>query len=249
MKKLKISIITACYNSESTIEACMKSVKDQHYKNTEHIIVDGKSCDTTLQIINKNKTSDTVLISEPDTGIYNALNKGILRATGDVIGFLHSDDTFATETALARVADNFDSLPCDAVYGDLNYVSSKDREKVVRRWRSGDLRISQFKLGWMPPHPAIFIRRDIYNQLGLFKEEYRISGDYELILRFFYKNEVRAVYLPDLLVRMELGGVSNKSIQNLLAKTREDIKAMKEHGINPVIGIIGKNLGKVKQFL
>ena len=175
---MKISIITACFNSESTILDALNSLKSQEYKNIEHIVIDGASTDKTLEIINNNKIANSVIISEPDNGIYEALNKGIRASSGEIIGFLHSDDLYGNSKVLKNVADKFSQIRTDAVYGDLNYVRHADVGKIIRQWQTRDFSRDWFKYGWMPPHPTVFLKKDVYDRFGLFEETFKISGDY-----------------------------------------------------------------------
>lgn len=245
---MKMSIITASFNSEATILDSVYSLKTQNYENIEHVLIDNNSSDQTVHLVRSNGIANTLIVSEQDTGIYNALNKGIEVATGDIIGFLHSDDLYLSDKTLSAVADVFESEVCDVVYGDLDYISRKNGTSV-RRWRTRNFKKFWLKFGWMPPHPAVFVRRDAFNKIGLFDESYKISGDYEFILRLFYRNNSKAVHSPNVKIGMRLGGVSNKSFGNIILKMSEDMRAMKSHGINPWLGIIGKNLSKLRQFM
>ena len=245
--KLKISVVTASYNSHNTILDTLESLRAQDYSNVEHVIIDKNSSDGTVNLVQDNSIPDTVIVSEHDDGIYQALNKGIGLAAGDVIGFLHSDDIYYNEGVLSAVADTFNSEGCDAVCGDLSYFSHKNG-KIVRNWKTGSYKQSWLRFGWMPPHPSLFIRKDIYHKHGAFDENFKISGDYDLVLRLFYQNNINAVHCPRVKIGMRSGGASNQSFRNIIVKMSEDIRAMKSHGINPVFGIIGKNLSKIRQF-
>lgn len=248
ISNLKISIVTPTYNSQRTIVHTLASIKRQNYRNLQHILIDGGSTDNTLELARKYALQNSISISEPDTGVYSALNKGIGLADGDIIGFLHSDDVFASDDILLTMAKKFTDTQCELAYGHLEYVHEKDATKVVRKWRTREFRKNWFRYGWMPPHPTVFVRKDVYQRFGLFDESYKISGDYEFLLRIMFSGNVDALYLEKAIVSMRLGGISNRSIGNLFEKTLEDMRAMRVHGLNPVVGILGKNLSKIPQF-
>lgn len=245
---MKISIITATYNSEKTIKHTLNSVLEQNYKNIEHIIVDGLSSDDTLNIIHQSSNNICKIISEKDKGIFDALNKGIAHASGDVIGFLHSDDFFASNDAVTSIINQFKNTNTDAVYGDLEYVSNTDINKVIRHWKSGSYHKNKLKNGWMPPHPTFYMRREIYQQLGGFNLNYQIAGDYESILRYLFLNNISVSYCPKTLVKMRTGGISNRNLKSIMLKTLEDMRAMKSVGLFVPQAIVMKNLTKVCQF-
>ena len=245
---MKISIITATYNSAKTLEDSINSLNSQDYSNIEYIIVDGDSTDSTLRIVEKYKHRVATLISEKDNGIYDALNKGVALATGDIIGFLHSDDLFAHDRVLSLIAAEFSKESIDAVYGDLNYVSKLDTTKIVRHWTSGNYKRNKFKNGWMPPHPTFYMKREHYLLLGGFDTKYSISADYESMVRYLWKNNLCATYIPRALINMRVGGESNRSLANIWKKTKEDIYVMIKYGIPPVRAILLKNLSKISQF-
>ncbi|MBN2892358.1 MAG: glycosyltransferase [Bacteroidales bacterium] len=241
---MKISIITATFNCESTIEKALLSVAEQTYSNIEHIIIDGASSDNTISIVEKFHHVSKI-ISEKDEGIYFALNKGILMAEGDVIGFLHADDFFAENNVISEIVEKFSFA--DAVYGDLDYVSSGDNLKIVRHWVAGIFSENKLKKGWMPPHPTFFAKKSLYEENGLFDTNFKISADYDLMLRFLCKN-ISVVYLPKVLVKMRVGGVSNKSLKNILLKSKEDFKAIRKNKIGGVFTLLNKNISKLSQF-
>jgi len=218
-----ISIITPTFNSAATLRDTLDSVASQTYRPIEHLIADGGSKDATLAIIAE--YPDTRCASEPDKGLYDAMNKGIARAQGEVVGILNSDDFYAHEEVLARVMQLFQDPAIDAVYGDLHYVHPEHTHKIVRRWRSGPYRHAAWRRGWMPPHPAFFVRRRFYELYGLFDTSFRSAADYELMLRFGYKHRLRLAYLPDVLVKMRTGGASNASWRHRLRANREDRRA------------------------
>ncbi len=245
---MTISIITATFNAERTIETAIQSVLEQSYSSIEYIIIDGKSQDKTLDIVKKHNSQIYKVISEPDKGIYDALNKGIKYASGDIIGFLHADDLFYHKDTIKKIADTFTREKCDAVYGDLEYVNSQNPDKIIRYWKSCTYSPNLLKKGWMPAHPTLFIRKAIYNEIGLFKIDYKISADYEFILRFFSQNKYKASYLPLVITRMRVGGESNKSIKNIIRKSKEDLMALKKNHIGGISILIWKNVSKIPQF-
>lgn len=245
----KISVITVCYNSASTIEATMKSVFSQDYKNVEYIIIDGGSTDDTLKIIEPFKTRLAVLLSEKDEGIYFAINKGISFATGDVIAILHADDFYTDPHVLSSVMQAFQAQHVDTAYGDLQYVHRDQPDKVIRNWRAGTYKPALFLKGWMPPHPAFFASRECYTKYGMFNTSLRSSADYELMLRFLYKHKCSTIYIPQVLVKMRMGGQSNQSLMNRIRANQEDRKAWKLNGLDPhLLTLIRKPLSKLKQF-
>ena len=245
---MKITVITATFNSALTIEDTINSLISQDYPDIEYIIVDGASTDNTLDIVRSYGERIDVVVSEKDDGIYDAFNKGIARATGEIVGFLNSDDFFTDSRVLSRIADAFSIQSTDAVYGDLNYVSKFDTTKIVRRWVSGSFKRSSFKYGWMPPHPTFYMRRKHYLLLGSFNLKFSISADYDSMLRYLWANNLNATYIPSVLITMRVGGKSNQNLINILKKTNEDMDIMVENGIPPVRGVLLKNLFKIKQF-
>lgn len=246
---MKISIITAVFNRARTIPDALQRLRSQTHSDVEHVIIDGGSTDGTLAVIAEHASSRAVVVSEPDDGIYDALNKGISRATGTVVGVLHSDDVFASDGVLARVAEIFSDDRIDAVYGDLDYVRRDDPARIVRRWRSGPFAPARLRYGWMPPHPALFLRREVIDRLGGYDTSFRIAGDYDAILRYFSSEGFQAAYLPEVMVRMRLGGESNRSIGRVLQKSREDYRAIRRNNVGGLHTLACKNLRKVHQFL
>ncbi len=246
---MRISIITATYNSEKTLLDTLLSLEHQTYNDIEYIIVDGASKDNTISLINSNYSKVCKIICEPDKGIYDALNKGINAATGDVIGFLHSDDLLAYDDAINDIAKAFITTGCDAVYGDLEYVSQDDTSKRVRLWKSGAFSRAKMQLGWMPPHPSFYMKRSCYVEYGSFSLDYRISADYDSLLRYILKKRVEITYLPKVLVKMRVGGISNRSLYSMITKSMEDIKVMKKNGILWPLALAYKNLSKLPQFI
>lgn len=246
---MKISVITACYNSSETIGDTLRSVTEQDYADIEYIVVDGASSDDTLKKIEPFRGKIAKLVSEKDKGIYDALNKGIALASGEVIAILHADDVYANASVLSQVMQVFAEKKCGAVYGDLQYVDRSDMNKVVRNWKSGNYSPGIFRKGWMPPHPAFFLRREYYTRYGNFDTSFRTAADYELMLRMLEKNKVSVSYLPQLLVKMRVGGVSNVSLKNRIKANREDRRAWKVNGLKPgLFTLIRKPLSKIIQY-
>ncbi len=246
---LKVSIITIVYNNRATMEDCVKNVLSQSYNRIEYIVVDGGSNDGTMDIIQTYQDRISQWISEPDQGIYDAMNKGIRMATGQVIGFLHSSDVYAHPRVIEEVARVFKNSNVSSVYGDLQYVDKEDLNRVIRYWKSSTYRQGKFRQGWMPPHPTFFVKKDIYEQYGYFNPYFRIAGDYELMLRFLERYRISAAYIPEVLVKMRWGGISNGGIKNILLKTYEDYCAWGMNDLNGgVHTILFKNLSKIPQF-
>ncbi len=244
---MRITIITATYNCEKTIAYALDSVKNQTYKNIEHIIIDGKSTDNTLNIV-KNYSHISKIISETDEGIYYALNKGITNATGKIIGFLHADDFFSDNTIIKKIANAFTSKKIDVLYGDLQYVSGENTSKIIRNWKSSDFDFSLLKKGWMPPHPTFFAQKGLYENFGNFNTNYTISADYDLMLRFLTK-KINTYYLPEIITKMRLGGISNRNIKTIIRKSTEDYKIIKRNKIGGFFTLLNKNTSKLSQFL
>ncbi|MPR36793.1 glycosyltransferase family 2 protein [Salmonirosea aquatica] len=246
---MKISIITVVYNGERTIRDTIESVLAQTHPDVEYIIIDGNSKDSTLEIIKNYGERIHTVLSEPDKGIYDAMNKGIKIATGEVVGLLNADDVYASSDVLAEVARRIVENHADAVYGDLLYVAANDPEKVTRTWKAGAYAPGDFLWGWMPPHPTFFLKRNCYQKYGDFRLDMGSAADYELMLRMIHKNEVKLSYIQKTLVRMRVGGASNSTFKNRLIANRNDQKAWKVNGLKPyVITVLLKPIRKILQF-
>ena len=247
---MRISIITVVFNGRKTIEKCLDSVREQECPfPVEHVIVDGGSDDGTLECI-KRKNCVSTIISEPDEGIYDAMNKGIRAAGGDVVGILNADDFYASSHVLRHVVQLLDEKDLDSCYGDLVYVDADEVTKVKRYWRSGDYQPRKFYWGWMPPHPTFFVRREVYLKYGLFNLSFGTAADYELMLRFLLKHRISCGYIPEILVKMRAGGVSNISLRNRLRANQMDRRAWVENGLKPFPWTLSlKPLRKIKQFV
>ena len=245
---MKISIITATYNSAATVRDTLTCIASQRYHNIEHIIVDGVSKDNTLAIVGE-FSHIAKTISEKDKGIYDAMNKGVQLATGEVIGILNSDDFYTNPEVLTKVAAAFTDPAVEAVYGDLQYVKADNTDVVTRTWKSGMFRKKNLYYGWMPPHPTFFVRRHVYEKCGLFNTTLRSAADYELMLRVLLKFNTRVQYIPEVLVKMRAGGMSNASLKNRLRANKEDAMAWKLNGLKPYFFTMWfKPLRKVLQF-
>lgn len=248
---MKISLITVCYNSGSTIRDTLRSVTEQKYTNLEYIVIDGGSEDQTVPIIRQNMHGVNKFVSEPDHGIYDAMNKGISFATGEVVGFINSDDFYASESVLDTIADVFSDKNLDACYGDICYVSKKDPFYTLRYWKSSQFKPHSFKNGWCPPHPTFFVRREVYERFGTFDLTYKIAADVELMMRFLEVHRIRSKYIPQTLVNMRAGGASNRGICGIIKQNLEIIQALKKHAIAfSVFFFIKRKLSsRIKQFL
>lgn len=230
---MKVSIITITYNSEATLMDTIESVVNQSYKNIEYIIVDGKSMDNTLSIIDSYKDKISKVVSEKDKGLYDALNKGIALATGDLIGIIHSDDFYINNLVIEKIVKTIEDNNADAAYADLYYVDKIDTNKIFRKWKSGSYKHGMFLNGWMPPHPTFFAKKICYEKFGSFNLDLVSAADYELMLRFIHKHKIKLAYLPEFIIKMRVGGKSNVSLQNRIRANKEDRKAWKINGLNP----------------
>ena len=247
--KPTISIITSVWNNEKTIEGAIKSVLSQDYSDIEYIVVDGASSDGTVEVIKKYENQISKFVSEKDKGIYDGLNKGVSLATGDVIGFLHSDDIYADENIISDVVKMFEENETDSIYGDMVYVDKYDTSKIFRYWKSGQYSFKKLCNGWMPPHPTFFVKKEFYDRYGKFDLDFGIAADYDFMLRMLGKYKISTMYLPKVLYKMRVGGASNRSIKNIIQKSREDIKALRNNGIGGYKTLVMKNLVKIPQFI
>lgn len=243
-----MSIITVCYDSVRTIGASLESVATQHYPHLEHVIVDGGSTDGTLELIKSWRQHQIRLVSEPDKGIYDAMNKGLALATGDYVGFLNADDMLATPRAIERFATVAAGSP-DALFADLDYVQADRVDLIVRHWRSGAFRPERLRFGWMPPHPTFYLRRALVREVGGFDTSLRIAADYDFMMRCLTRPNFDARYVPEVLVKMRLGGVSNSSIRGVVRKSMEDLSVMRRHRIGGWTTLALKNFRKLVQFM
>jgi glycosyltransferase len=245
---MKVSIIVSVFNNKNTIAAAINSIISQDYDDIECIVVDAGSIDGTIEIIKGFADRINTFISEPDKGIYDGLNKGVSLATGDVIAFLHSDDAYADRSIISAVVDQFD-INIQGVYGDLLYTDKVDMDKIFRYWKSCDFSPSLLSKGWMPPHPTLFLRREVYQKYGTFDTSFKIASDYDFMLRIL-KDNIVVKYLPQVVYKMRVGGESNRSIKNILNKSKEDLRAMRKNEINnPFFALFYKNMSKIMQLV
>jgi glycosyltransferase involved in cell wall biosynthesis len=248
VQDLKISLITVSYNAQKTLDRCIQSVIAQNFANIEYIIIDGASTDGTLQIISKYDQHVNIFVSEPDAGIYDALNKGLALATGDIIGALNADDYFADDNVISAIARVFADPATAALYGDLDYVRLSGT--IVRKWRSKAYRPGLFNFGWMPPHPTFYCRKAVFDRLGGYDLDYGTAADYELMVRFIHLHQIPLRLLPKTMVKMGVGGVSNKNVANRMQAWRADYKAMGANGVTvPALAILLKPLRKILQYV
>ena len=229
---MKITIITVTFNSTSVINDCLESVKSQKYNNIEHVIIDGASTDGTLTLLENKREQFKTLISEPDKGIYHAMNKGIEIASGDIIGFLNSDDFYSNDEVISKVAKEFEKDPnLDICYADLIYVDQKNTKKTIRYFKSSEYKKGLFAKGWCPPHPTFFVRQSLYKKFGNFDLSYRFASDVDLMMRFLEIKKIKSCYIPEVWIKMRMGGVTNKSIKNILIQNKEIIKSFNKNKI------------------
>ena len=246
---MKISIITVTFNSAKYLEDCIASVIEQKHNNIEHIIIDGGSTDETLSIIKKYEHHLAYWVSEQDNGMYDAINKGLQLATGDVVGMLHSDDILASPDVISSIVESFENNNVDSIYGDLVYVKPDSINQVLRVWKGYNYKRSKFKYGWMPAHPTFYIKKSIVDKYGGYETHYYTASDYEFMARYLYRHKVSCYYLPKLIVRMRNGGASNSSIYSRLRANRRDFLAMKNNKIPfPLMASVLKPVRKLPQF-
>lgn len=244
---MKVSVITVCYNAVSTIEASILSLLNQDYENLEYLVIDGGSTDGTTEVIKRYQPQIAHYISEPDSGMYDAINKGIALAGGDVIGLLHANDCLASSTIISTVVETLQATKADAVYANLDFYTEKGR--LVRKWTSRACNRLLLEIGWMPPHPTVYIKKNVFLEYGNFRLDFATAADYELILRFFYRHKIKTAHVNLVFVKMLTGGMSNKSLFNHVTGNINDLKAMKLHGLYaPFIAVFLKPLQKLFQY-
>ncbi|MFI3288603.1 MAG: glycosyltransferase family 2 protein [Rikenellaceae bacterium] len=245
---MKVSIITSCYNREATIRDAIESVLSQDYADIEYIVVDGASKDSSLSIIKEYEGRISTIISEPDRGMYEGINKGIRAATGDVIGLMHSDDFFYTTDTISKIVKQLEESQAQLIYGNGIYVDEEDVTKIVRNWISGDYKKSRMSNGWLPLHPTVYIRKECFDKMGLYDESYKIAADSDFLLRYMYKADFRISYYNDYVVRMRMGGLSTDP-KKIKQKWGEDLRLYRSHGFNPYWTLGCKILSKIPQFI
>lgn len=247
---MKVSIITIAYNSAETIEDTIKSVLAQNYPELEYVVIDGGSSDGTMDIVNKYKDQIATIVSEPDRGIYDAMNKGVHKSTGELIGILNSDDFYADDHVVTDIVNKLLECKADGIYADLVYVDRNNPEKVIRYWEAKAYQKGDFLKGWMPPHPTFFVRKCKYESWGDYSLKLKSAADYELMLRFIHKNGLKVSYLPRVITRMRVGGESNVSLKNRIRANKEDRKAWEMNDLKPApFTLIRKPLSKLSQFV
>jgi len=246
---MKVTIVTTTYNSEKFLRDCIESVISQDYPDIEHIIVDAQSTDGTISIIKQYESKIARWITEKDNGIYDGINKGMAMATGDIIGILNSDDMLASKDVISNIVKCFEEHKVDSIYGDLVYVDQQNIRKVIRYWKGLPYKRYRFHYGWMPAHPTFYLRRDLIKELGNYETHYFTAADYEFMARYLYRHRISACYLPMLIVKMRVGGLSNRNIMSRLRANRRDYLAMKINNIPfPHIASILKPLIKLRQY-
>ena len=253
---MQVSLITCTYNSEKTVDDCCKSIRSQTYKNLEHIIIDNNSNDNTLDILNKSKINNQRIFQQKSKGIYGALNEGMKMSNGNIIGVLHSDDELIDKEIIEIISKKFLENNLDVIFSNIFYTKKNNINKITRKWMSNlnegiqqnDELIKRINNGWMPPHTSLFFKKNLLKEIGYYDESFKISSDYDFIIRLFKQNNLKIFFLDKFSVKMRSGGISNKSLNNIFKKMGEDIKIMKKFKLNPFKTILIKNLSKIKQF-
>ena len=249
---MKISIITVVWNNVKTIKDTIDSVLSQTYQNIEYIVIDGGSTDGTLSLLESRRDQLSALVSEPDEGIYDAMNKGIKLAKGDVIGFLNSDDFYLNDKVISKVASEFErDIFLDASYADLIYVDQTNTSKIIRYFKTGEFKQGLFLKGWCPAHPTFFVRKSVYERNGNFDLNYHFASDVELMMRFLEIHKIKSLYIPEVMVKMRMGGVSNRNLKNIWLANKEIINSFHKNGlqVNSIIFFICKIISRLKQYI
>ena len=246
---MKISIITVCYNSSKTILDTVNSVNIQTYPNIEHVFIDGLSTDNTKEIIRLNSKKTNLIISEEDSGLYDAINKGVLNANGDIIALLHSDDILSSSEIISDLMEKIQNENLDGVYGDLLYVDKINTDKIIRFWKSCEFNPNLLRKGWMPAHPTLILKKEVYLKHGVFDKSFKIAADYDFMLRIFKDSNLKFGYLPKVVNKMRVGGASNRYLKNIIKKSKEDYRAIRSNNIGGFLTLVLKNTSKIKQFV
>lgn len=249
-QQMKVSLITVVYNGEKYLNECIESVKAQDYTDLEYIIIDGGSTDSTLAIVEMHKNAIAQFVSEKDKGMYDALNRGVKLASGEIIGILNADDMLASSNVVTNIVNQFKSENTDGVYGNLNYINPLRSNSIVRKWVSKPFTRKDIQLGWMPAHPTLYLKKHLFERYGNYSLDYGTAADYELMLRFLYHHQIKAVFLDQLIVDMRIGGMSNATTKQRYHALLNDFKAIKSNAIPyPIITLILKKISKISQFL
>lgn len=247
---MRVSVITVSYNSAQTIERTIKSVQSQTWDDLQHIVIDGGSTDGTLQIIERYQKTIAAYLSEPDNGIYDAMNKGMDLADGEIICFLNADDLYASPEIISKVVKSMKQADCQAVIGDVTFFKKNNPDRDIRRYNSSRFTPERLSWGWMPAHPGLFLRSDVVQRVGRFKTNYQIAADFEYIIRVFHKTNITYVHIPDILVRMQAGGVSTNGLRSKMILNREVLRACKENNINTsLLKIFSKYPAKLAEYI
>lgn len=249
---MKISIITVVWNNVNTISDTINSVLSQNYENIEYIIIDGGSTDGTLSLLESKRNQLSVLVSERDEGIYDAMNKGIDLAKGEVIGFLNSDDFYFDNKVISKVAREFSKDPfLEANYADLIYVDPSDTSKIIRYFKSSKFKNGLFLKAWCPPHPTFFVRKSVYKRYGKFNLNYNLASDVDIMMRFLEKYKIKSLYTPEIWVKMRMGGVSNKNLKNIWLQNKEILNSFNNNGlkVNSITFFIYKIISRLQQYI
>lgn len=235
---MKITIITAVYNGAEHIASCIESVLGQDYPDIEYIVIDGASKDTTLEIVQQYAHRIAHIVSEPDRGMYDAMNKGLRLATGDIIGILNSDDFYADATILSQVVRQFEKTQADSLYADIAFVAKDNLNKILRYYSSASFKPWKFRFGYMPAHPSFFLKKTMYDRHGLFKPDFKLCADFDLLVRLYHTHKISSTYLPKMVVKMRMGGKSNQSLKNILLLNKEILRGCVENGIRTNLFLI-----------
>lgn len=253
---MQVSLITCTFNSEKTIKDCCISISSQSYENIEHIVIDKQSKDLTLSIANKFKIRNQRQIQQKNEGIYSAINEGLKNANGDIIGILHSDDELIEKDIIKKIVKIFDEQNVDVVFSNLIYTSKNNKNRIIRKWvsnldqgiQSNIFLNKKIQNGWMPPHTTLFLKKDILGKIGYYDENFRISSDYDFLIRLFKILDLKVYFLNEFSIKMRIGGVSNKNLKNIIIKMSEDYNIMKKHNLSSIKAIFLKNISKISQF-
>lgn len=245
---VKVSIITTCYNREATIRGAIESILSQDYSNIEYIVVDGASKDNSMSIINEYRDRITTIICEPDSGMYEAINKGLRVATGNIVGLLHSDDFLYATNTISRIVAKFDKTQADFIYGNGIFVDIEDTSCIVRNWISGTYSKNKVRRGWLPLHPTVYIRRECFSKWGLYDEGFKIAADSDFLVRYLYETNIKVAYLNEYIIKMRMGGLSTDR-KKMKEKWKEDLRLYRSHGFNPYLALGLKITSKIPQFI